>query len=78
MKIFVLGSTLAISVLLTVPAGARGGYPIIGPSYPYPSYCQQCVVGWQASPQPRVIVRRHRERHRTGTNAAANQPEAGH
>jgi hypothetical protein len=69
MKMFVLGSTLASSVLLTVPAGARGGYPaIVEPFYPYPSYCEHCLLGWQAPPQPRVIVRHHRERHRTGTN----------
>jgi hypothetical protein len=72
MKIFVLGSMLAISVLLTVPAEARGGYPaIVEPFYPYPSYCEQCLGGWLAPPQPRVVVRHHGERHRTGKNATA-------
>jgi hypothetical protein len=72
MKIFVLGSMLAISVLLTVPAEARGGYPaIVEPFYPYPSYCEQCSVGWLVPSQPQVFVRRHRERHRTGKNATA-------
>jgi hypothetical protein len=65
----VLGLTLAISVLFTAPAGARsgGGFPLMGPSYPYPSYCQQCYGGWQAPPPPRVIVRH--PRHRTGVNS---------
>jgi hypothetical protein len=70
MKWSVLGSTLTISVLLTVPAGARsgGGFPLMGPSYPYPSYCQQCAW-WPVEPQRRVIVRQ--PRHRTGANAAS-------
>jgi hypothetical protein len=71
MKSSVLGSSLAIGILLTVPAGARsgGGYPpMVGPSYPYPSYCQQCG-GWPVEPQTRVVVRR--PRHRTGANAVS-------
>jgi hypothetical protein len=72
MKILVLGSMLAISVLLTVPAAARGGYPaIVEPFYPYPSYCEQCFGGWLAPSQPRVVVQRRVERHRTGKNATA-------
>jgi hypothetical protein len=69
MKRSVLGLTLAISVLFTVPAGARGGggFPVMGPSYPYPSYCEQCFGGWQTPPPPRVIVRH--PRHRTGVNS---------
>jgi hypothetical protein len=69
MKASVLGSTLAISILLTVPAGARGGGgfpPMVGPSYPFPSYCEQCFPGWQAPPA-RVVVR-HKRRH-TSANA---------
>jgi len=71
MRWSVLGSTLAIGTLPTVPAAARsgGGYPgILGPSYPYPSYCEQCA--WRpVQPQPRVIVRH--PRHRTGTKSAS-------
>ena len=71
MKTSVLGLTLAISVLFTVPAVARGGgTPLMAPSYPYPSYCQRCFGGWQSSPpSPRPTVRYHRERHhRTSAN----------
>jgi hypothetical protein len=70
MKISVLGSTLGISALLTVPAAAAGGGsfpPMVGPSYPFPSYCEQCLPIWQVPPQPRVVVR-HKRRH---TSASA-------
>jgi hypothetical protein len=61
MKTFLLGLTLAISVL--IPAGAQG----VGPAYPYPSYyCEQCGSRPVVGPPPRVLVRRHRERHVTG------------
>jgi hypothetical protein len=73
MKASVLGSALAISILLTVPAGARGGGggfpPMVGPSYPFPSYCEQCFLGRQAPPPARFVVRH--KRHHTGANAAA-------
>jgi hypothetical protein len=72
MKMSVLGLMLAISVLLTVPAGARGRYPaILAPSYPYPSYCKQCFGTWQASAQPLLIVLHHRESLREGANATS-------
>jgi hypothetical protein len=74
MKTFVPGLTLAITVLatsalFTLPAAARGagGWPgMVGPSYPYPSYCEQCGFGWYAAPPPRPVVR-YRKR-RTGAN----------
>jgi hypothetical protein len=64
----VLGLTLAISALFTVPAAARGGsagYPgTVGPSYPYPSYCAHCGAWWVVTPPPpsRPVVRRYRAR----------------
>jgi hypothetical protein len=66
MKTSVLGLTLAISVLLTVPAGARGGWPpMVGPAYPYPTYCEQCGPWFVAAPPPaRPVVRPRRERRR--------------
>jgi hypothetical protein len=74
MKASVLGSTLAISILLIVPAGARGGGggfpPMVGPSYPFPSYCEQCSLGWWQAPPPARVVVRHKRRH-SGANAAA-------
>ena len=63
MKTSVLGLTLVISALLTVPAAARGGsagYPgTVGPSYPYPSYCAHCGAWWVVTPPPpsRAVVR---------------------
>ena len=47
MKTSVLGFTLiAISALFTVPAAARGGWPpMVGPSYPYPSYVRNAAPG---------------------------------
>ena len=63
MKTSVLGLTLVISVLFTVPAWARGGWPpMVGPSYPYPSYCEQCGFGWYAAPPPRPVVRYRKHR----------------
>jgi hypothetical protein len=65
MKTSVLGLTLVISALLIVPAGARGGWPpMVGPSYPYPSYCAQCGAWWVVTPPPppRPVVRPHRAR----------------
>ncbi len=65
MKTSVLGLTLVISALMTVPAAARGGsagYPgTVGPSYPYPSYCAHCGAWWVATPPPayRPVVRRY-------------------
>ena len=52
MKTCMLGLTLAISVLFTVPASAAGGGgwpPMVGPSQPYPSYCQYCLPIWRYS-----------------------------
>jgi hypothetical protein len=65
----VLGLALAISALFTVPAAARGGsagYPgTVGPSYPYPSYCEHCGAWWVAAPPPsRVVVRHYKPRTR--------------
>jgi hypothetical protein len=66
MKICVLGLTLAMSVLSTVPAGARGGWPpMVGPSYPYPSYCEHCGAWWVTAPPPaRPVVRHYKPRPR--------------
>ena len=64
----VLGLTLAISALFTVPAAARGGsagWPgTVGPSYPSPSYCAHCGAWWVVTPPPppRPVVRPHRAR----------------
>jgi hypothetical protein len=66
MKMSVLGLALAIGVTFTVPAGAAGGGggwpPMIGPSYPYPSYCAHCGAWWVAAPPPRPVVRARRVR----------------
>jgi hypothetical protein len=70
MKTSVLGLALVMSALLTVPAAARGGsagWPgTVGPSYPYPSYCEQCGAWWVAAPPPpaRPIVRHYKPRPR--------------
>lgn len=69
MKTFVLGLTLAaFGALFTVPAGAAGGGgwpPMVGPTNPYPSYCQYCGL---LQPAPPVIVR-YRKPPRHQTNA---------
>jgi hypothetical protein len=63
MKTSVLGLALAMSVLFTVSASARGGsagWPgTVGPSYPYPSYCEQCGAWWVTTPPPARPVVRH-------------------
>jgi hypothetical protein len=67
MKTSMLGLTLVISALFTVPAAARGGWPpMVGPSYPYPSYCEQCGAWWVAAPPPpaRPVVRHYKPRPR--------------
>jgi hypothetical protein len=75
MKTSVLGLALvmsvvsAMSVVSTVPAAARGGsagWPgTVGPSYPYPSYCEICGAPWVAAPPPsRVVVRHYKPRPR--------------
>jgi hypothetical protein len=66
MKTSVLGLALAMSVLFTVPALARGGWPpMVGPSYPYPSYCEQCGAWWVTAPAPaRPVVRHYKPRPR--------------
>lgn len=77
----VLGATLVIGGLFTVPAAARsgGGFPSqIGPSYPFPSYCEQCFGSWQAQPvppAPRPAVHHHKEHQRIGANAPAATPK---
>jgi hypothetical protein len=74
MKPSVLGLALAMSVVSmsvvsTVPAAARGGsagWPgTVGPSYPYPSYCEQCGAWWvTAAPPARPVVRHYKPRPR--------------
>jgi hypothetical protein len=66
MKTCVLGLTLAISALFTIPADAAGGGgypPMVGPSQPYPSYCQYCGAMWQTTPAPVVRYRKPPRRH---------------
>jgi hypothetical protein len=75
MKTSVLGLALAMSVasmmsvVSIVPAAARGGsagWPgTVGPSYPYPSYCEQCGAWWvTAAPPGRPVVRHYKPRPR--------------
>ncbi len=69
MKTCILGVTLAISVLFTVPASAAGGGgwpPMVGPSQPYPTYCQYCGL-WQPAP-PAVVRYRKPPRRHTSAN----------
>jgi hypothetical protein len=60
MKTRLLLSTLAASLLFTVPAGARGGGNPgqMMPSYPHDSYCAWCFPYPEGVAQPRIIVRR--------------------
>jgi hypothetical protein len=65
MKTSVLGLALVISALMTVSANARGGWPpMVGPSYPYPSYCEQCGAWWVTAPPARPVVRHAKPRPR--------------
>jgi hypothetical protein len=66
MKTAMLNFTLVITALFTVPAAARGGWPpMVGPSHPYPSYCEQCGAWWVIAPLPaRAVVQNYKPRPR--------------
>jgi hypothetical protein len=75
-KTTLLFSTITAAVLFAAPAGAGGGGPAqLMPSYPHPSYCEQCFGHPEVSPPRRIVARRHLERHHVRTDATGEAPK---
>jgi hypothetical protein len=76
-KTTLLLATLAAGVLFVTAAGAGGNAPSqLMPSYPYPSYCEQCFGYWVTAPQrPVIIARQHVERRPLRTDTSEKAPK---
>ena len=59
MKPCLLVSTFVAIIFVASPSSwAGGGYPAhVMPSYPYPSYCEECFPRWEPEPRQYVVKR---------------------
>jgi hypothetical protein len=79
MKQCLLASTLLAISFTASPTWAGGGYPAqVMPSYPHPSYCEECFPRWEPDARQYAVKRywaRRPVRAQAASQAVKNQPK---